>query len=250
MEIDGQTMEGGSAQVVVKGERFATTSMGAAYEGVVEVDGSTEPKQFNLVFSAGPEKGNTNLGIYELDRDTWRICLNTTGGERPVRFATAPGSGLALETLARGPVRARKTAPAAAETAPPSTGGAAPEGDPAPELAGEWSMASCVLNGGPLEAEFLSYGRRTATATEVTVKMGPQTMLQAAYRVDRSTTPHQMNYLLAHGPHKGKTQHGIYRLVAGTLETCFAPPGAARPADFSSTAGDGRTLTVWQASEK
>ena len=260
MEVDGQRMEGSSsAQVVVKGDRFTTISMGAAYEGVVEVDATRKPKHFNLVFTEGLEKGNTNRGIYELDGDAWRICLNTTGGPRPGEFATTPGSGRALETLRRGGAAGPEgSAPegARAARAKPSKGETAaaevlvPEGDPAPELAGEWSMGSCVMDGRPLETEFLKYGKRAASATEVTVTMGPQVMLRAAYRVDCSAVPHRMNYVLVYGPHKGKAQHGVYRLEGGTLETCFAAPGRERPADFSSTAGDGRTLTQWKPGGK
>jgi uncharacterized protein (TIGR03067 family) len=257
LEIDGQTMEGPSAQVVVKGDRFTTISMGAAYEGVVEVDATRTPKEFNLVFTEGPEKGNTNRGIYELDGDTWRLCLNTTGGQRPSEFATTAGSGLALETLRRHGATETEGTPAstpprakAAKTGTAALEIPAPEGELAPELAGEWSMGSCVMDGRPLEAEFLKYGKRAASATEVTVTMGPQVMLRAAYRVDRSAVPHRMNYILAHGPQKGNPQHGIYRLADGTLETCFAKPGHERPEEFSSSAGDGRTLTVWKAGRK
>jgi uncharacterized protein (TIGR03067 family) len=258
LEMDGQTMEGPSAQVVVKGDRFTAISMGASYEGVVEVDATRTPKEFNLVFTEGPEKGNTNRGIYELDGDAWRLCLNTTGGQRPSEFATTPGSGLALETLRRHGATGPEGSPASipqprAKAAKGGTAGVqvpAPEGEPAPELAGEWSMGSCVMDGRPLETEFLKYGKRAASATEVTVTMGPQVMVRAAYRVDRSAVPHRMNYTLAHGPQKGKPQHGIYRLADGMLETCFARPGDERPEDFSSSAGDGRTLTVWKPGGK
>lgn len=248
LEVDGQTMDGApSAQVVVKGDRFTTVSMGAPYEGVVEVDATRTPKHFNLVFTDGPEKGNTNRGIYELEGDTWRICLNMTGGPRPGAFATTPGSGYALETLRRGGVAAESPAAAAAKPAKATAVAVpAPEGEPAPELAGEWSMTSCVIDGRPLEAEFLPMGKRAATATEVTVTMGPQVMLRAAYRVDRSAAPHHMNYTLAHGPQKGKRQPGIYRWEGGALETCFAAPGSDRPAEFVSQKGDGRTLTRWE----
>jgi uncharacterized protein (TIGR03067 family) len=247
LEIDGQKMEGvPSAQVIVKGDRFTTNSMGATYEGRVEVDAAQTPKHFNLVFTEGPEKSNTNRGIYELDGDLWRMCLNMAGGERPASFATSPASGLALETLQRGaPARKASKKQVKSSAAIP-----APEGDPAPDLAGEWSMGSCIMDGRTLETQFLRYGKRTASATEVTVTMGPQVVVRAAYRVDRSTVPHRINYVLAHGPHKGSVQQGIYRLEGGRLETCFAPPGRPRPAEFGSAPGDGRTLTVWQTCAK
>jgi len=53
-------------------------------------------------FAAGPEMGNTNLCIYELDGDIWKICIATRGSVRPSSFASTPGSGFAFETLTRG----------------------------------------------------------------------------------------------------------------------------------------------------
>jgi len=250
LEMDGQAVEGGSGQVVVKGGRFTTESMGAAYEGIVKIDPAQTPKHFDLVFTAGPEKGNTNRGIYELDGDRWRICLNTTGGERPCEFVTRPGSGLALETLHRGAPQPRSGKPPKGEVAAVASPLFQPEGDPAAELAGAWNMHSMVFNGKPLETEYLAYGLREATEAQVKVTMARQVMLEAAYRVDRSKQPHHMNYVLTRGSHKGKSQPGIYRLTAETLETCFAAPGCQRPTEFASTAGDGRTYTVWKRRAK
>jgi uncharacterized protein (TIGR03067 family) len=80
-----------------------------------------------------------------------------------------------------------------------------------------------------------------ATACEVTVKFGPDVVLNARYAVDRSCTPMTMDYLLA----GGQAQHGIWALEDKRLTTCFGAPGKPRPAEFASTPGDGRTLTVW-----
>jgi uncharacterized protein (TIGR03067 family) len=105
LEIDGHTLSGdalGGATITIHGEHFASAGMGAAYEGSIEVDAAAIPKTFNLKFTTGPEKGNANLGIYELDGDTWRICLSTRGTIRPQEFAAKSGTGIALEVLKRG----------------------------------------------------------------------------------------------------------------------------------------------------
>lgn len=101
LEIDGQAMPHGDAQVVVNGSSFTTTGMGATYQGTMLVDTAVKPHTLDMVFNAGPEKGNTNRGIFEVDGDVWKLCLNMTGGERPATFATKPGSGIALEILRR-----------------------------------------------------------------------------------------------------------------------------------------------------
>ncbi len=235
LEMDGQKMSGGGARIVVRGNRFTTSAMGAAYEGTVTVHQTTAPKGFDLRFEQGPEKGNTNFGIYELDGDTWKICLATRGSERPKEFAAPRGKEIALETLQRQTSADAVDAPVAAD-AP-----ASPAGDSAAELAGEWVPLSLVRDGQPLDKGMLKYGRRTATANEVAVKFGPQVVLKAKYAVDRSRTPMTMDYVLA----DGRMQHGIWALEGKRLTTCFGAPGQARPGEFASATGDGRTLTVW-----
>lgn len=232
LEMDGQKMSGGGAQIVVRGNRFSSIAMGATYKGTVTVHEANAPRAFDLRFEDGPEKGNTNFGIYELQGDTWKICLATRGSERPKEFAAPLGTGIALETLQRQTAAHVMDAPVAAD---------APAGDSAAELAGEWIPLSLIRDGQALDKGMLKYGKRTATPTEVTVKFGPQVVLKAKYAVDRSRTPMTMDYVLA----DGRMQHGIWTLEGKRLTTCFGAPGQPRPGEFASIAGDGRTLTVW-----
>jgi uncharacterized protein (TIGR03067 family) len=240
LEMDGQKMPGAGARIVVRGDRFTTIAMGATYEGTVAVHQTTVPKSFDLYFEEGPEKGNTNLGIYELDGDRWKICLTTRGSQRPREFAAPPGTGIALQILQRGSVADVPVAPGSpdAEGSPP--------GDSAAELAGIWTPLSLVRDGQAFPPSVLKFGKRTATANQVTVQFGPQVVPKARYSVDRSSTPMAMDYLLA----DGQTQHGIWALEGKRLTTCFGAPGAARPSEFASSPEDGRTLTVWTPAGK
>ena len=94
LEVDGQNdalRDLSEAQVTIKKNRFTSTGMGAVYEGTIELDSSEMPPHLTMHFDAGPEKGNKNLGIYEVRNGILRICLATRGTERPARFATKPG---------------------------------------------------------------------------------------------------------------------------------------------------------------
>src|SRR5215475_11648379 len=91
LEVDGQKMAGGmlnGARVVVNGDRFQSLGMGETYEGTLTLDESAQPRAFDLKFTAGPETGNVNRGIYEVEGDDWKLCLATRGGARPAKFST------------------------------------------------------------------------------------------------------------------------------------------------------------------
>ena len=75
LEMDGHAVPSpGGACIVIEGSRFQSLGMGAEYEGEVELNSRKRPKQFDLVFTAGPEKGNRSPGIYELQGDDWKLC--------------------------------------------------------------------------------------------------------------------------------------------------------------------------------
>jgi uncharacterized protein (TIGR03067 family) len=241
LEADGNKMPASmlsGAKIVVKGDQFKSLGMGTTYEGEVELDAEQSPKHFTLKFTRGPEKGNTNPGIYELDGNTWRICIATRGGGRPKKFATKAGSGHALETLVREAGKKKPEAAATVDDAPPHP--------MAKELAGDWSMLSGVGSGETLPASYVKTGKRVATESEITVSYGGQVFIKARYRIDPTTSPMSIDYVHIGGMAKGQTTQGIFEIAGGVLKTCMASPGQARPESFASKLGDGRTSTVWK----
>lgn len=247
LEVDGQPMPAGmlgTARIVVEGDRFQSLGMGAVYEGTLKLDAAANPKTFDLTFTAGPEKGNTALAIYELDGDDWKLCLTTRGGDRPRRFATEPGSGHALETLKRG-----KPAPAPDDTA--GTPAEAPGvSGPVTELEGEWSMVSGFMDGHPIETSMVKYGKRVTRGSVTTVQFGGQVFMKATFTLDAAKSPREIDLVHTQGMHQGKTQLGIYECDGKTLRFCSSTPGQPRPVDFDSRTGDGKTVALWQFVKK
>lgn len=236
LEVDGQPMESpGGASIVIQGSRFTSTGMGSAYEGTFELDASAKPARIDMRFDTGPESGNTNFGIYQLNGDSWKLCLATRGTVRPASFQSTAGSGIALETLVRGKAvsKARKS------KTPEPTG-------PATEFEGEWRMISGVMNGVAMDAATVQWVKRVTRGNQTTVVAGPQTMLKVEFTFEPSTSPASIDYLNLHGASKGKRQAGIYRFEGDILTVCTGAPGAPRPTEFASLAGDGRTLTAWK----
>jgi uncharacterized protein (TIGR03067 family) len=251
LEVDGQAMPAAmlaDARITIKGSRFTSTGMGGAYEGTLELDTSASPPRLDMKFDAGPEKGNTNLGIYQLEGDTWKLCLATRGTVRPASFASTPGSGFAVETLVRegAPAAHKAKGRAPKKSAPPIPAGGPTPAGPATEFEGEWSMLAGVMDGKAMDASLLKWVKRVTRGNQTTVVAGPQTMLKVEFTFDPAPSPRTIDYLNLAGAHKGKAQQGIYKFEGDVLTVCVSAPGAARPREFESAAGDGRTLTVWK----
>ena len=68
-------------------------------EATYTLDPATKPKGITVKVSAGPLKDKELPGIYELDGDKLRICLNLTGKDRPKEFKSEPGSGTLLQVF-------------------------------------------------------------------------------------------------------------------------------------------------------
>jgi len=114
------------------------------------------------------------------------------------------------------------------------------------QLQGEWSMVSGSADGSAMPDAMRETAKRVCKGDETTVTVGEQLLMKAKFTIDPSRKPKTIDYEMIDGPTKGKRQLGIYELEGDTAKFCFASPGSERPADFISTLGDGRTLSVWK----
>jgi uncharacterized protein (TIGR03067 family) len=224
VEVEGREFPPGSARIVITGDRFVSIGMGMESEGILRIDESAALKTFDLTYDKGPHAGKVSLGIYELKGDGWKMCLGMAGvRRRPERFATAPGSGHALQTLRRG-------------VAPPAVALATAAGGGAPtELEGEWRMLSCIQNGKALAKAYVQYTRRVFAGDSATLYIGDQISAQSRFRLN----PPEIDYI-------DLDQAGIYELDGNKLKIAVAERGGKRPGDFSAAAGDRRTVTEWK----
>jgi erythromycin esterase len=116
---DGQELplDGGLAnlEVVIKGnDRTVKAGETVFSRAVFRMDPTATPKTVDVTITDGTFAGKTLLGVYELDGDSYRICLAKAGDPRPQTIASTPGSGHTATVLARAP---RKSQPG---SAPPS----------------------------------------------------------------------------------------------------------------------------------
>jgi uncharacterized protein (TIGR03067 family) len=60
--------------------------------GGLQVDPSKTPRTVNAMVRLGQHKGEVMLGIYALDGDTLRLCIDVEGQDRPREFKSSAGS--------------------------------------------------------------------------------------------------------------------------------------------------------------
>src|SRR5664279_5957208 len=88
--------------------------------------------------------------------------------------------------------------------------------------------------------------KRVCKGDEATVTMAGQIYIKAKVTIDPSKQPKTIDYQMTGGFTKGKQQLGIYEVEGDRFKACFGKPGAARPTDFTSNPGDGRTVSAWK----
>jgi uncharacterized protein (TIGR03067 family) len=241
LEIGGQALPEAifkTSYISVRGQNFTSVTGQTVYKGSYRLDVTKNPRTIDLIFTDGPEKGNTSPGIYELNGDHWKLCLDVGNKARPREFSSKAG-GHALETLTRRPAQAVLDDSKADEIKKAMA-----------RLEGQWSMVSGEINGQAMPKEMTAGARRVAKDGETSVTVNGQIFMKAKYTVDPLKKPMTIDYTMTDGPSKGKTQQGIYAVDGDTVKFCFASPGQDRPTDFTSSAGSNRTLSVWKRMEK
>jgi uncharacterized protein (TIGR03067 family) len=61
-------------------------------KGTQKVDPTKKPKTIDINILEGEDKGKSQLGIYELDGDTLKMCFAAAGQARPTEFSSKEGS--------------------------------------------------------------------------------------------------------------------------------------------------------------
>jgi uncharacterized protein (TIGR03067 family) len=215
------------SRLVIDGEHFTLKEGNVSYKGSFKVDVTKKPKQIDVTFTEGPEKGKTARGIYELDGDTYKVCMGSVGKGRPTAFESKPGSGHVLEILKR-------------EKAPS-------EGDAAKKelakLGGTWQLVSAETDGKKLPEEQVKQIRVVIKAGKHTVYFGETVVAEGvAFRIDPTKSPKEVEDTLQ----DGRKIRGIYELDGDTLRSCVAAPDKERPTEFTGKKGSGYTLRVFK----
>jgi uncharacterized protein (TIGR03067 family) len=87
---------------ICKADETTTTMAGQVFfKAKFSIDPSKSPKTIDYQMTEGFTKGQKQLGIYELDGDTFKACFGSPGALRPSDFTSKPRDGRTLSVWKR-----------------------------------------------------------------------------------------------------------------------------------------------------
>jgi uncharacterized protein (TIGR03067 family) len=207
-----------SAQLVIEDDRYHAKLGAAASTSTIKVDASKSPKEIDLTFIDGDQKGKTVKGIYKLSGDDLTICRGLTEMEaRPTDFAAPVDSGLLLVTWKRSKTVVSEKTKAINEELK--------------RFEATWRFVEIEVGGRKIPEKafekdaLILKGKRFASFVAGKLVHGD-------FKIDPVARPKAIDIIFTEGPGKGRSQKGIYELEGDTQRICFAMPDKPRPTEF------------------
>jgi uncharacterized protein (TIGR03067 family) len=88
-------------RLTITKDKFILTAPEGNEVGTSVVRPDKNPKEIDITGTAGPSKGRTFLGIYEVVNGQLRICYDVTGKQRPTEFRDLPDGTTLLSVFRR-----------------------------------------------------------------------------------------------------------------------------------------------------
>jgi uncharacterized protein (TIGR03067 family) len=97
LEVNGDKAADGDAQRITvanlaDGTWVVRVDGEETSKGASQIDPTKNPKTIDFVATGGEIRGQTFLGIYEIDGNSRKLCFAPPGKDRPVEFSSKSGS--------------------------------------------------------------------------------------------------------------------------------------------------------------
>jgi uncharacterized protein (TIGR03067 family) len=100
METDKESLKAVTVTITADGKWEVKQAGNTFLEGTVKLDSSKKPTAADwTITTEGDLKGKTALGIYDVDKDTWKHCFGFD--KRPEKFESKEGSKVTNAILKR-----------------------------------------------------------------------------------------------------------------------------------------------------
>jgi uncharacterized protein (TIGR03067 family) len=217
--------------IVSKDGRYVIIQGPRITRGVIKLGPTKTPKHYDVSVTNGPRKGLTALGIYEIDGDSFTVCLPFRAKERPAALISKPGSGCLFHVFKRETQDVNEALIAVGRQ----------------ELTGTWQAVSYALSGSKASDEDMKTIQLVIDADGKTSALREgKVFIASTTKIDPNQEPMAIDMTYTQGDAKGTNSLGIYRIEDGVLTICRAALGEVRPTEFSSKPGSGQTLMAYK----
>ncbi|MFY7874654.1 MAG: protein kinase domain-containing protein, partial [Pirellula sp.] len=197
-------------------DKVITELGGRKLESTYTLDASTSPKSIDLT-----SNGRTELGIYDLQGDTLRLCHSESTNLRPTAFDSQPNSVndlvITMKRIRPEPMN-EKTEPKPKDNRPTDS----------KAIEGTWSVVMAVDSGRTTPPEALQDIRFVITKDKLIMESKGRKQ-ESTYKLNPSTWPKSIDLT-----EDGHTKPGIYDLQGDTLRICTSETTDIRPSTFIS----------------
>jgi len=108
VEYNGDKVEADivkNLKVVIEGDKMTikgdSTEVEKYKKATIKIDPTTTPKIMDVTLTGGDDKGTTMEGIYEVEKDEWKLCVKPFQKERPTKFESKGDGGEVLAVFKR-----------------------------------------------------------------------------------------------------------------------------------------------------
>jgi uncharacterized protein (TIGR03067 family)/prepilin-type processing-associated H-X9-DG protein len=207
--------------------------------GSFKINDGAKPHELDMTLD-----GETVNCIYEIDKDTLKLCMNAKGpgGPRPTEFKSDAGSPNTVMLFKREKTEKKsrvEPAPSLIAFRPRQEKTAAKSDKDL--IQGVWSVEAAVDDGLDIPDEIRDIVRFHVAGDKIEIKIGDLAM-KGTYKVDETKKPKTVEINLD----SGETMIGIYEMTPDKVKFCIAPKedGTKPPTEFKSAAGSGHKLVM------
>jgi uncharacterized protein (TIGR03067 family) len=117
-------------------------------------------------------------------------------------------------------------------------------------LDGTWTLASGEADGKALTEAQRKDAKLVIQGTAYSVTLPERGTVKGTLKLDPKAMPQAIDITDASGVNQGKTCLGIYERKGDEFRVAFAPPGKARPSQFSASADSGTWVHAWKRAKE